>query len=76
MKKLNVVIALSLLTLSSTRVLDANDLPLDEEPAFEANIYSMVQSIPVDYELSYDDLVKVVEVVEEEFIDEPQETIN
>lgn len=76
MKKLNVVIALSLLTLSSTRVLDANDLPLDEEPAFEANIYSMVQSIPADYELSYDDLVKVVEVVEEEVTEEPQQQLN
>lgn len=77
MKKINVVIALSLFLLSSTVRLDANGQPLDEEPAFEANIYSMVQSIPIDYELSYDDLVEEeVEVVEEEVIDEPQEQLD
>ena len=75
MKKINVVIALSLLMLSTTRVVVADDQPLDEEPAFKANIYSMVQSIPVDYELSYNDLVEDVvdEIIEDDIIVEPQQ---
>ncbi len=78
MKKINVVIALSLLTLSSTRVLDANDLPLDEEPAFEANIYPLVQSIPAERELNHYGLIdgKFIEDEIEEVITEPQERLD